>query len=253
MGTDRDWEKWGATDPYFGVISREKYRATTISSAERGEFFATGRSHITETLAQLHARFGRTTPTHNCLDFGCGVGRLLIPLAQLSEHATGVDISASMLDEARKNCAESGITNITLAQSRDDNLSNLDGLFDLIHSDIVLPHIAWPRGRRIVRALAEHVAPGGCLALQMLTRCSAPWAIRTFVKLRYVVPPANWVRNLMRSRPIFEPAMQLHVYDLETIRKDLIGQGFDVQHDDRAIQGFTSTVVYARRSSSRHI
>lgn len=36
------------------------------------------------------------------LDFGCGVGRLTRALAAFFDRATGVDISSSMIEEAKK-------------------------------------------------------------------------------------------------------------------------------------------------------
>jgi 2-polyprenyl-3-methyl-5-hydroxy-6-metoxy-1,4-benzoquinol methylase len=41
-------------------------------------FFETGRRDVSETLAQIK-RFYRDISTSRALDFGCGVGRLVIP------------------------------------------------------------------------------------------------------------------------------------------------------------------------------
>ena len=38
MGTDQAWEKWGSQNPYFGVITDEKYRNENISAASKEEF-----------------------------------------------------------------------------------------------------------------------------------------------------------------------------------------------------------------------
>ena len=39
MKTDKDWEKWGASDPYFGVISNDKYRRNNLTNDSREDFF----------------------------------------------------------------------------------------------------------------------------------------------------------------------------------------------------------------------
>lgn len=251
MGTDRDWERWGANDPYFGVISNEAYRSGAMSADSRAQFFASGKAHVAGTLAALRDLFGVEVAPCSVLDFGCGVGRLVIPFARASGHVTGMDISPSMLAETRANCAAEGLSNVSLLQSTGDRLPELHASYDLIHSDIVLPHIAWARGRTIIGALARHVTPGGFLALQMLTACTAPRATRVLVKLRYVFPPANWLRNLMRSRPMLEPAMQLHVYDLDTVKADLAALGFVVKQIDTDLPDFRSTVLYAQRAASQ--
>lgn len=42
------------------------------------------------------------TSSDRVIDLGCGTGRLTLPLARISKHVEGLDISARMLDVARK-------------------------------------------------------------------------------------------------------------------------------------------------------
>lgn len=249
MGTDKDWEKWGASDPYYGVYSRDQFRANAITEEARTEFFASGEEHIAKTMQNIAGFFGPWFEPKSALDFGCGVGRLVIPLALRTGHATGVDISPSMLAEARQNCAKAQVDNVSFIES-DDQLSQVTGSFDLVHSYIVLQHIAWRRGRTILQSLAKRVNPGGCLAVQISTRRNAPLLVRGLVRLRYAFPPINWARNLLRSRPMFEPAMQLHVYDLEKVRKDLRALGFRTSFIEEPCPGFRSTLLYAQRATT---
>jgi cyclopropane fatty-acyl-phospholipid synthase-like methyltransferase len=247
MSTDKDWEKWGAEDPYFGVFSRERFRTGSMTTEARDEFFASGENHVAQILRDLHHAFG-DGEMQTVLDFGSGVGRLVIPFARRADHVTGVDISPSMITEASRNCASANVANVTFVES-DDDLSRVHGTFDLAHSCIVLQHIPWSRGRRIVQALAERVATGGYLAVQILTAHSKSQIVRGLVRLRYAFPPANWMRNILRGRPIFEPAMQLHIYNLDTVNRDLAQRGFVFQHVHEDWEGYRSTFVYARRNN----
>lgn len=247
MGTDRDWEKWGATDPYFGVYSRERFRTETMTTEARDEFFGSGNQHVENIMRDLRRAFGDDVAPTSALDFGSGVGRLVIPLARRTERVTGVDISESMIAEAERNCAEAQVSNATFVES-DDTLSRVQGTYDLVHSYIVLQHISWKRGRIILQALADHVSPGGCLAVQFLTGHEAPAIIRGLVRLRYAFPPINWLRNVLRGRPVFEPAMQLHVYDLEVVKRDLEKRGFAWTHQKDPWDGARSIMLYARRN-----
>jgi 2-polyprenyl-3-methyl-5-hydroxy-6-metoxy-1,4-benzoquinol methylase len=246
VGTDRDWEKWGATDPYFGVYSRERFRTETMTREARDEFFESGDQHIENVLRALRRTFDATFNPKSALDFGSGVGRLVIPLAKRTERVTGVDVSASMIAEAKRNCSKAQVSNVTFVES-DDVLSRVHDSYDLVHSYIVLQHIAWRRGRTILQALADRVAPGGCLAVQFLIGHESPAIIRGLVHLRYIFPPANWLRNVLRGRPIFEPAMQLHVYDLKVIKRDLEDRGFTLTHEKDPWEGTRSVMLYARR------
>lgn len=250
MGTDRDWEEWGAVDPYFGVYSRERFRSSMMTPEARQEFFASGEAHIAGTLRDLAEAFGAPSALQSALDFGSGVGRLVIPLARRADRVTGVDISPSMIAEASRNCAAAGVANVTFAES-DDRLSRVPDTFDLVHSYIVLQHIPWPRGRVILQSLADRVAPRGHLAVQILTGHDASPFVRGLVRMRYAFPPANWLRNLLRGRPAFEPAMQLHVYDLAQVRQDLEERGFDFSTKAESSDGgFHSVFVHARRRAA---
>ena len=45
----------------------------------------------------------------DCLDVGCGTGRVLIPIAQQGVEITGLDNSTAMLNECRKRLSNEGI------------------------------------------------------------------------------------------------------------------------------------------------
>ncbi|MEZ5461954.1 class I SAM-dependent methyltransferase [Dokdonella sp.] len=216
MGTDKDWEKWGRDDPYFGVLSDEKYRSEHLSDENLADFFASGEEHVRMIIDTIRGHFSREFVPESALDFGCGVGRLLIPLARVSKRATGIDVSSSMLEKARQHCARLGIENVQLALS-DDALSRIKSSHDLIHSHIVFAHIHPSRGMKVMQRLAEKVSPGGFMAVQFLYACNAPGLIRGMVNLRYRIPLLNALRNMLRGRPVKEPAMQLHVYNLPAI------------------------------------
>lgn len=250
MGTDRDWENWGRNDPYFGVLSDESFRAENLSNQNQQAFFQTGEKHIESVLTTIRRHFSPKFAPQSALDFGCGVGRLLIPLARRCGHAAGVDISTSMLAEAKRNCDAQDLHNVEFLQS-DDGLSKVHKLYDLIHSHIVFAHINPRRGHSIIEALADKVSPQGFIAIQVLYACDAPRWVRSLVRLRYRLPPLNALRNLMRGRPLREPAMQLHVYDLPLIVKTLNRLGFDkvLQVSDQFDRGqFHSTVLIAQRT-----
>lgn len=249
MGTDRDWEQWGAVDPYYGVFSREDFRSQAMTAEAKAEFFASGEEYIDRTMRNLSEAFGTGPNLGAALDFGCGVGRLLMPLARRFERATGVDVSPSMIAEARRNCAAAELQGVAFVAS-DDGLSRISGTFDLVHSYIVLQHIPWRRGRVILHALAERVAPDGCLAVQILAGHNSSPLIRGLVRIRYAFPPANWLRNLFRGRPVLEPAMQLNVYDLDAVIRDLQSRGFSCRVVEEDVSAYRSVFVYARRAKA---
>lgn len=225
MGTDRDWEAWGQNDPYYGVLSKEDFRIGALSADAKQAFFKSGEQHVNSVLDTIRKTFSAEFRPLRSLDFGCGVGRLLIPLALQSDYATGVDVSPSMLAETASNCAAMHVSNVDLIGS-DDNLSEVRGEYDLVHSHIVFAHIESRRGNMIIEALAKRVSRGGFIAVQVLYSCNATRWKRGLVKLRYRLPALNALRNLLRGRPLREPAMQLHVYNLPKLLRMLRQTGF---------------------------
>lgn len=166
VDTDRDWEAWGSRDPYYGVLTDERFRGRNLTPDTRAEFFASGREHVGHVLDVCRRHLDPGFSPGRVLDFGCGTGRLVIPFAAVAREVVGLDVSASMLAEARRNCEAAGLGNVTLLRS-DDELSNAAGGFDLVHSFIVLQHIDADRGLRIVERLLARLAPGGIAALQL--------------------------------------------------------------------------------------
>lgn len=249
MGTDSDWKKWGSDNPYFGVCSDEKFRNIVLTKQARDEFFASGEAHIEHVLQELESIFQKEggKQLESALDFGCGVGRLVIPLARRASHVLGVDISPSMIDEAQRNCVAAGVENASFVLS-DDTLSRVSGDYGLVHSHIVLQHIAWPRGRQLLCALADHVASDGFLAIQVLTGYQGSRFARAMARLRYAFPPIQRLRNFLTGRPASDPPMQLHVYDLNIIISDLESRGIAVKCVNSSWENFTTTTIYGRRA-----
>ncbi len=165
MDTDRDWELWGRKDPYFGVLTDPRYRKENLTDDARATFFASGDIHVHHVLG-LAERVAPGLQPRRILDFGCGVGRLVLAFAANADEVVGVDVSEAMLIEAGRNGRERGLTNITLCKS-DDELSLVQGPFDLVHTAIVLQHIPPERGNQIFRELVARIRPGGVGVIQV--------------------------------------------------------------------------------------
>lgn len=167
MSTDLAWKRWGEKDPYFGVITDPKYRSGNLDAEAKKAFFASGQSHVHHVLTTSAKRLLRKEfHPSRVLDFGCGVGRLVVPFAERVPEVVGVDVSEGMLAEARRNCTERGLQNVTLVTS-DDDLSLVAGNFELIHSSIVFQHIDVPRGRDFFKLLLQRLAPRGVAVLHV--------------------------------------------------------------------------------------
>lgn len=219
--TDRAWRRWGEVDPYFAVLSDPRYRADQLGE-NRAAFFETGEAYVAHRLAMAQDAFGFST-YGRALDFGCGVGRLSLALADRFEEVTGLDVAPAMLDEARINAG--GRADVQFALS-DDRLSAASGFYDLVMSLMVLQHIPTDRGIRLIALLLDRVAPGGVASLHIcVDRSDTPrqranyWAQRR-------LPGVRGLFNLWHGRPFFEPLMQMNAYPLDDIVAMASEKGF---------------------------
>jgi SAM-dependent methyltransferase len=219
--TDQDWEIYGQQEPYYGVYTRPKFLGRLSPELKR-EFMESGELYVGSAIDRSASLFGEMNKGR-ALDFGCGVGRLAIPLSRRFGEVVGVDISKSMLAEAAFNCTERSINNLSFAQSLDE----VCGSFDFVNCYVVLQHIPVDRGMKIIAALLDRVAPLGRAVLHVSLRRDYSF----LEKLKYFAKHNIWgVRqsfNLLRGFPANRPAMQMNEYDLLQVIERFHARGFE--------------------------
>jgi SAM-dependent methyltransferase len=105
-------------------------------------------------------------PGTRVLDVGCGVGRWSTLLAGRGGIVTGVDLSPTMIAEAKRRAATKGIASRCRFLVQDLARLDVGEKFDLIVGVTVLQHILDPAAlRSAVHRIAEHLAPGGQVVL----------------------------------------------------------------------------------------
>ena len=221
LSTDKAWEKWGREDPYYAVLADEKFSAANIA-ANREEFFASGANYVSKLLAKWERHFGPLN-RGRALDYGCGVGRLTLPLAKAFEEVVALDISQSMLVEGQANAERAQITNIRFAIA-DDGLSAAPGPFDFVTCTIVLQHIRVRRGLRILFGLVDRLGDGGGFHIHFSTRHD-PWRSRLLWWASQHLPGVKGVQNVMRGWRWSQPSMQMNNYRLNRILLGLSQRG----------------------------
>ena len=132
----RNWEAFGESDAFFGVLSDPtKYG----SRWDPDEFFASGRAHV-EKLFRTLSDACIPLQTGTCLDFGCGPGRLTVPLSASFERTVGVDVARPMIEAARR--FKPAAASCEFVVNRHPDLRQFRaGTFDVVHSCLVLQHI----------------------------------------------------------------------------------------------------------------
>jgi SAM-dependent methyltransferase len=154
------WESIARTDPYWGVLTDESYRKANFNDEAKTRFFAKGEDAVAGRLKVLANRFNCPKKFDTALEFGCGVGRLLLPLARRSGRVIGVDVSPTMLRHCAENARNAGLDNVELV----GDLARVDvnqGVLDLVMSVLVLQHIPPEMGIGYLAMLLGLLRPGG--------------------------------------------------------------------------------------------
>jgi 2-polyprenyl-3-methyl-5-hydroxy-6-metoxy-1,4-benzoquinol methylase len=257
--TDKAWEYYGKNDPYYGVLTQERYSRTAWGDDAKQEFFGTGERYVDSVLEAIREHFGPGFRPSRALDFGCGVGRLVLPLARVCTSVVGVDVSESMLAVAEKNAREEGLLNATFIRG-DDALSKVSGMFEFIHSFIVFQHIPPRRGEVIFRRLVELLAQDGIGVLHVTYSyaATASGGRKYFKAAKQYVPLLSGMVNLMHGKPFREPVMQMNEYDINHLLQILQESGCHDVHlrfSETSVQGHpfygVSFFFRKRRSDTR--
>jgi SAM-dependent methyltransferase len=159
--TDKDWKHIAATEPYYGVMVSPENKKSFLQDSGFENFYATGISDIDHAVERLRG-LGVEFPVKSALDFGCGVGRLTVPMTKMANYVTGCDISGHMLKEARTALERSGAKNYLLTEGLGD-----DETFDWINCFIVFQHIPPARGYALLADLMGRLRPFGAISMHV--------------------------------------------------------------------------------------
>lgn len=221
--TDKAWRRLGQIDPYFAVVSHEQFRTESLNASARKQFFEMGEVHVAQIVEIIRRHIDSNFAPNNVLDYGCGVGRIVIPLARRFPRVVGVDISEGMINEAARNCAMYGVRNVDLISVKE--LDGKNEKFDFIHSFIVFQHIRPKRGEKIALHLINRLTDGGVGALHFVFARNANMLRKLWQKARARVPLLHNLANVIQGRPLRDPLMEMNAYDINRLLLFLYAAG----------------------------
>lgn len=216
---EEHWDDLGENNPYFAVVTFDKFYKDDNDFLDKeilDEFFKSGEDYAEKIWTEIEGNFIENFQPKKSLDFGCGVGRLSIPIAKRSEKAVGVDISQKMMDEAERNAVKIGVENLEFIKG-DNELSRLKEKFDFIHSFIVIQHINPNIGENIFKKLIDLLEDGGIGALHLTYNNPEKLSL---TELRYKIyrkfPFVYSLQNLILNKQN-RPIIPIHTYNLNNI------------------------------------
>lgn len=210
MSTNAHWVKWGERDPYYAVATEEIYRGRHLSPDALVAFFRSGERDVAEMFATIETHIRRGFIPRSALDFGCGTGRTVIPLAAYC-HVTGVDVSPAMLREAARNAGARGVTNVRLSDRIDG------GPYDLVHAYIVFQHIPVRHGLVLTGRLLDALTREGIAVLHYVYASNRHLLSRMIGRTARRIPVLRGVLNLLRGQEFSDPPMEMNPYPLDRL------------------------------------
>lgn len=164
MGLDevrKVFEKSGRDDAMYAVLTSHRHRGNRW---DPDEFFQLGRDEIAGVMEYV-ASHGWPLERGSALDFGCGVGRLTQALAERFDSVTGIDISHTMIEQARRHDRSDGRISWLVNTKPDLGLLGA-ARFDFVYSSITLQHIPPVPAAAYVAELVRVLRPGGIAIFQ---------------------------------------------------------------------------------------
>jgi len=217
------WEVLARSDPLWAVLSSDEYRQAALTPEAEDRFWRSGEEHIAHVLAILRGEIAPAFEPTVSVDFGCGVGRNLVPLASRSSHAIGLDASPTMAERAGQRLRECGVDNasaLVVDRVLDRPALESFGPVDFVHSVLVFQHIIPVEGFALFDQLLSLLAPGGCGFAQF--HCHSPGGERDRVvrALRFRSPRFNSFSLRSRVHALADVVM-LYEYDVLDLLRHL--------------------------------
>jgi SAM-dependent methyltransferase len=222
------WDAFASREPYFAVMTEPRFLRARFDAAAEADFFQSGDEYVSDLYGTLLASVAPHFAPLTVLEYGCGVGRLLLPFARRAERVTGVDIAPSMLATAREHVDRAGARNVELLTA--EAFAADTRTFDLVNCFLVLQRLRREDGLELLRALVRRVREGGVGVFHLPYRAHLSPLVRAARSARARVPGVNAAANVLRRKPAATPLIESNTYDLNEVLAVLQEHHFDAPH-----------------------
>ena len=192
----QSWERFAREDPYTYIL-------TGLKNGDRRAFWQSGFQIVQEELLSLVKSRGMFPRTG--MELGCGVGRLVFPLALHFQEIVGVDIAETMIERARCFARDNQIRNVRFSSiSGPEDLlhrvGNYERKISFLYSLLVFQHIPdWSMIEGYLHVISLLLEKEGIAYLQFDTR-PKNFAYQLKSNLPDFLLPRFWRKGIRRIR-----------------------------------------------------
>jgi 2-polyprenyl-3-methyl-5-hydroxy-6-metoxy-1,4-benzoquinol methylase len=155
------WTTMGEQEPHWPVLTHQRFKQINLPQ-NLDLFYNSGRDFIKRIFAALRRNGIDPNSVAHAVDYGCGVGRLTLALAEQVPFITGFDISSPHIALARARAQTQNITNVQFQVTCSvEHLRAILPPSDLLISIIVLQHNPPPIIAEVLRTLPASLKPSG--------------------------------------------------------------------------------------------
>ncbi|HZZ39186.1 MAG TPA: methyltransferase domain-containing protein [Acidobacteriaceae bacterium] len=164
-----------------------------------------------EEIVERILRMAQAGPADTALDVASGPGVLACALARLVRHATGIDLTPAMLDQARAIQADAGLTNLQWDLGDVTAMPYAAGSFTIVTCRFAFHH--FPEPLQVLREMRRVAAPGARIVVADSAPAAAmAAAFNAMEKLRDPshtrAMPAEELRALFTAVGLPEPRLE---------------------------------------------
>src|SRR5215467_3697085 len=207
-------------------------------------FAAAPAIHNEEALSRI-VQWAGARADDTVLDVACGPGLLVCAFARVVKHATGLDMTPAMLEQARKIQQEQSLANVAWELGDVYSLPFAGADFSIVSSRFALHHLEQPLNA--LKEMQRVCKPGGTIVVADMAPAPAKAAaldeeerLRDPSHARAL--PLEELRELFRQAAL--PAPEVNTYRLEGELEDLLARSFPREGDaDRIRKIFADSIV----------
>ncbi|HEY4679448.1 MAG TPA: methyltransferase domain-containing protein, partial [Candidatus Angelobacter sp.] len=183
-------------------------------------------------------------PDDNVLDVACGPGLLACAFARVAKHATGIDMTPAMLEQARKTQQEQDLKNLSWQQGDVYSLPFPPDQFSIVSSRFVFHHLQDPLAalremNRVCKSGGKIVVADMAPQPEKADALNAAELLRDPSHVRAM--PEDELRGLFKQTGFATP--QIHHYRMEGKLEDLLTRSFPNEGDaDRLRQIYADSI-----------
>jgi ubiquinone/menaquinone biosynthesis C-methylase UbiE len=206
--------------------------------------FSTAPAIRNEEALNRIVQWAEAGPEDTVLDVACGPGLLVCAFARVVKHATGVDMTPAMLEQARKLQQEKGLTNVTWQPGNVYSLP-FPPQFSIVSSRYAFHHLQDPLAA--LKEMKRVCKPGGRIVVaDMAPLPEKADALNAAEKLRdpshVRALPVDELRGLFEQTSL--PAPTVTSYRMEGEMEDLLARSFPDEGDaDRLRKIFADSIA----------